>query len=626
MDRILILTHATLGGIALFAGAVALIAQKGKKIHRGSGKVFFYAMLGAALLAIGITILPGHYDPFLFAIGVFTSYLLVGGYRSLRFKLKTIDLQIDHLLSYFMLICAIGMLLLPFLFQGELDIVLAVFGGIGLAFAIRDLRFYKKPDLLRSSWLRIHIGKMTGAYIASITAFLVVNELLPYYLSWFLPTILGSIYIGYHIRSLKPKNLNRLGMILLFCGGWSSVSHAQVFIEKQTRYRFAQLNLGLDYQTSIGGRSAFLNAGGEIETFDLGTLRKPRFLLGGTHFWGHADFYIAIPLVEPKFETEGQELLYTSGVETVFKYYPWRITEHRFRPFLGTSLAPFYFEQDQVDFNQEGPQKRHFSIPLLSGITYNHKNLLAELSLLYNYQNKINYFLSRTKQTQIETPQLYLSFSLRYMIETTGGAEDAWESGRTASLTEKLAQNGGLNSFYVGAGMSSAWWLGNSTYNETNRPFISGYGISLMPDFTMGYYVHQPDVNLALSYRSYNAGTSSYGVTQNLSRRSLGLEVTKYVLDYHGFAPFIGPVLSYEDLSFRERFEQGASETFQEKRLAYGITFGWDVRPNRIQTFLLRTNLRYFPSLQLDVSGDKQINFSNLEFNFIQLILFLGRI
>ena len=39
--QIFIYTHAGFGGIALLTGAIALIAKKGNKLHKKSGKVFF---------------------------------------------------------------------------------------------------------------------------------------------------------------------------------------------------------------------------------------------------------------------------------------------------------------------------------------------------------------------------------------------------------------------------------------------------------------------------------------------------------------------------------------------------------------------------------------------------------
>lgn len=423
---------------------------------------------------------------------------------------------------------------------------------------------------------------------------------------------------------MQPKRflLTLIGLTFLFVQ-----VQAQLFVEKQSRHRFAQLTFGLDYQSSIGGQTRFLNTQNELGTFDLGQTRKARLLIGGTHFWGHADIYIAIPLGNPSFSANGQDVFYQSGVETAFKYYPWRIKHNAIRPFIGLSLAPFYFEQDNDLFPfGDGPELNHTSLPLLTGITYNNKGHLLEAGLLWNYNNEQDYYISQDIQTQVETPPLYLNVSYRYMIDTTVPAEPDWESGRTAKVTEILAEKGRLNDFYIGLGMSSAFWLGESSYNEQTRPYINKYSTSIMPDFAVGYYLHRPDISISASYRAYGTSTFSYGANQSLRRQSLGLEATKILFDYHGFTPFIGPVVSYERLRFKEAFERQLIHDIEDTRITYGLTFGWDIRPNRIQAFILRTNLRWYPDLKLEVSEGKNISFNNIEFNFIQLILFPDRI
>lgn len=424
-----------------------------------------------------------------------------------------------------------------------------------------------------------------------------------------------------HNMKFKPSFTLLLGLVFL-----TAQVQAQLFVEKQSRHRFAQLNFGLDYQTSIGGQTQFLNAQNQIASFDLGQTHKARLLIGGTHFWGHADIYLAIPLGSPSFSESGQEALYLSGVETAFKYYPWRIKHNQIRPFIGFSLDPFYFEQDNdlLPFG-DGPELNHTSLPLLTGITFNSKGHLLEAGLLWNYNNEQDYYISQDVQTQIQTPPLYLNVSYRYMIDTTVPAEPDWESGRTAKVTKILADKGRLNDFYIGLGMSSAFWLGRSSYNDEARPYINQYSTSIMPDFALGYYLHRPDISISTSYRAYGTSTFSYGANQSLRRQSLALEATKILFDYHGFTPFIGPVVSYERLKFKESFERQLTQDIEDTRISYGLTFGWDIRPNRIQAFILRTNLRWYPDLQLEVVEGQKISFNNIEFNFIQLVLFPDR-
>jgi len=288
-------------------------------------------------------------------------------------------------------------------------------------------------------------------------------------------------------------------LLIVIIAGIARLSYSQVYTEKQTRHRFAQLNLGLDFQSSFGGSTRYLDESGNSKSLNLTNSYSPRFLIGGTHFWGHADFYIAIPLFSTTLKRDNQEITVLRGVETVFKYYPIRLEHNKVRPYIGTSLAPFYYEQQNNNFNySSGPELNHTSFPFLAGLTFNSKNHLIEIGLAWNYQNKQDYYISRNQIEIINTPPLYATVSYRYILETTLSAEKDWESGRTKIITDILTKKGRLNGFYAGAGISSAFWLNQSEYNKTTRPYINKYGTSIMPDFTFGYYLHKPDINLAI--------------------------------------------------------------------------------------------------------------------------------
>ena len=201
----LIYAHAVLGGLALVSGGIALTAKKGRRVHKKSGKFFYYFMLSSALLALVIAVLPGHFSPFLFCIGVFSTYLIVSGYRSLRLKKMGIDLLPDKIIAIIMVITGLVMVFYPILLEGSFNIVLLVFGLLGVYFGTQDLLMFKNPRNLHKRWLTRHLGNMTGGYIAAITAFLVVNDVIGGLLNWFLPTVIGTIYITYWIRKIKPK-------------------------------------------------------------------------------------------------------------------------------------------------------------------------------------------------------------------------------------------------------------------------------------------------------------------------------------------------------------------------------------------------------------------------------------
>ncbi|MFN9861788.1 MAG: DUF2306 domain-containing protein [Bacteroidota bacterium] len=205
VTRILIYSHAFLGGIALFSGMISLIAKKGKIIHRKSGKVFLFSMLTSALTALIISILPNHESAFLFSIGVFSSYLILTGYRAISYKSKNVNLTIDKIISWTMIVLAFLMIFYNPIFNNKVNIVLTAFGIVGSFLSIRDLILYKNTERLTAGWLKLHLGKMIGGYISATTAFVVVNDFFPSFYGWFIPGIIGGFYITYWMNKLKNK-------------------------------------------------------------------------------------------------------------------------------------------------------------------------------------------------------------------------------------------------------------------------------------------------------------------------------------------------------------------------------------------------------------------------------------
>jgi hypothetical protein len=133
-------------------------------------------------------------------------------------------------------------------------------------------------------------------------------------------------------------------------------------------------------------------------------------------------------------------------------------------------------------------------------------------------------------------------------------------------------------------------------------------------------------MNISLNYRGMASSNSAYSSEQAIRRKAYGLEVTKNFWDYNGFVPFFGAIISNERLRFREDFENQRTFNISENRNSVGFSFGWDIRPNRIQTWLIRSNFRLYPRLQIELDGQRSISFANIEANFVQLVIYPERI
>ena len=204
--KIALVIHSLSGMTALFAGLAAILSKKGKYIHRKSGTVFFCSMLLVCATALYISILKSN--TFLLHIAIFSFFMIYSGYRSVKNKsLKPIIS--DWLILMIGLINGVWMI-------ASMHIILMVFGAIGCFLAVSDFRLFvqiiQHKETSKNQWLLRHLGMMLGAYIATSTAFIVVNiQMMDYvWIPWLVPTAIGVPLIAfwkrkYLLKSVQPS-------------------------------------------------------------------------------------------------------------------------------------------------------------------------------------------------------------------------------------------------------------------------------------------------------------------------------------------------------------------------------------------------------------------------------------
>ena len=206
MIKILIYVHAFFGGLGLITGFGSIIVKKGSRLHKRMGKLFSIAMVTSSMISIPISWMPNHENLFLFLIGLFTIYLVLAGNRALSFKTKEKADLLDKIISGSMLFFSVAMVIIgvyTILKDNSFGILYLFFGGFGLLLTIKDFKFYKNARKTKNAWLISHLGKMIGALIASITAFIIAGLGIGSLIAWMLPTILGTVYIIYWKRKIK---------------------------------------------------------------------------------------------------------------------------------------------------------------------------------------------------------------------------------------------------------------------------------------------------------------------------------------------------------------------------------------------------------------------------------------
>jgi hypothetical protein len=142
---------------------------------------------------------------FFLMLSMFAFYSTYSGYRAIRNKSPR-----ANWLDWIMVTGAV--VTCGFMITSG-NTILIVFGVIFGLLSISDARDFltKEPFTIKSKrWLVIHIARMMAAYIATTTAFVVVNlsQQLPDafgILVWFAPTAIGTPLIFYWVNKYKQK-------------------------------------------------------------------------------------------------------------------------------------------------------------------------------------------------------------------------------------------------------------------------------------------------------------------------------------------------------------------------------------------------------------------------------------
>ncbi len=218
MEKLLLVSHATAGGIVLILGLINLINRKGSKNHVLLGKIYVGAMWWICLSAFSI-ILFYRFSFFLMVIGILTFYSSFVGVRVVRRKTSSSSTWYDWAVSIVTVLFGIGLVLYGINFMlttkdvVPLGILSILFGTLTTLPAFRDLRNFtsRNPDN-KLWWLQQHISAMGGSYIAAITAFAVQNSsiFLPNDYSW-IAWVLPSLLFSPLLRMLRKRHIPKAG-------------------------------------------------------------------------------------------------------------------------------------------------------------------------------------------------------------------------------------------------------------------------------------------------------------------------------------------------------------------------------------------------------------------------------
>ncbi len=207
MTKMLILLHVLAGSVAVAGMLVAWVTPKGGDWHRRGGRAYSLGMLVSLTLAVVVSVLTRN--TFLFSIGLFSGYMVYTGWRVAKVKGGPMS-ALDRIAFYLLIAVAAMMIALGgwMLVRGDtMGVVQLVFGALSLGMVFEDYRF-------KGVWPRgkqrivLHLGRMGGATIATITAVLVTNvQTQPAFLAWLAPSVLFVPLIIYWTRRVNDNRM-----------------------------------------------------------------------------------------------------------------------------------------------------------------------------------------------------------------------------------------------------------------------------------------------------------------------------------------------------------------------------------------------------------------------------------
>jgi uncharacterized membrane protein len=218
--RSLVMIHVAAGGLGLVAGAVALYAAKGAKLHRQSGMAFVYSMLAMAILGAGMaalrqkegTVIAGVLTTYLVTTGLLTVRAQSGASRSLERGAMVLALSLG-LTSIALGAEAVAS------GAGQRDGIPAgmflLFGTVSLIGGVGDLRMLRTGALQGARRLSRHLWRMCFAlWIATASFFLGQADEFPEAIR--IPALLATpvlavlVVMFYWLWKVRSRKANRL--------------------------------------------------------------------------------------------------------------------------------------------------------------------------------------------------------------------------------------------------------------------------------------------------------------------------------------------------------------------------------------------------------------------------------
>ena len=398
--------------------------------------------------------------------------------------------------------------------------------------------------------------------------------------------------------------------------------------EGKKRLNFAKTYFEIGGQYSPGFSSKKMGFNQNVQPVTNPASIVPYVNIGGFHFWGHADFFISIPLSQINLaKSDNAEFTLSQSVVTGARFLPWAYKDNKIRPYLGASWVIVNSKQENKQQNGQ-PVFSKSKLILDGDLLYGKGSFMTRVGVNIYPNTKLNYPIAQTKFEVINTPNWSAYLGLVYAFESTRSKNMETENARLNKypLTSSPKMNATKNAdWFIGVGPSTSFILANSNYNHEVHPYFNKKPISnSFVDISFGYQFNKKGIVTALSYRNPKFANEAFGTKQTFRKSSIVLEAYKFLIDYSGFTPYIGLNVAFDKIQYDEK-SSAENISFSKNIVTPGFTFGWDILPGKTaQPFVLRTNLRWFPFERFDVNNST-FSLKQIEYNVIQAVFYPSR-
>src|SRR5207253_5379803 len=167
----------------------------------------------AVVASTAVILALGRPQIFLALLAVFSFYLAFTGYRVLWRKRSDRGqgpVAVDWAAALVTFAVSAALVVLGLIRPGptwqRLGVVPVVFGVLGMVLPGLDIRKFARPPADRNAWWFAHMAGMLGSYVATVSAFSVVNfTFLPIAVRWLWPTVIGTPLIVVWITYYKIR-------------------------------------------------------------------------------------------------------------------------------------------------------------------------------------------------------------------------------------------------------------------------------------------------------------------------------------------------------------------------------------------------------------------------------------